>query len=180
MEFIDGNVFALHVGQDLRLFEIIFSENPSSPRKIQLLHTIHPFSSQLRSHIQWTPGASRFVFLSQKRLRGVHIPHDTSLPPTLIELGSFKCNTNSIGDWFNVLGNLTSLSFSAAEQPAEVTTHPWNGWTREASYLCKPVPVDIPGVIGPAVVIAYSEDVGRLVLCHAFGVRIELLILDLM
>lgn len=188
MGFVHHNMFAFYAGQNLRLFEITPHEDSRPPHAIHLLHTLPSVKFDLSSEIRWTPGASHMVFLDKGLLRGVYIPHDKTLPPTLVEFGRYKPDYSR--SWlslqFGALGISTSLLPTGSGSLLEVVTHCWNDSGRQEGLIRKPVLVDTQlewSKNSGLIPIMWSDDLSRMLLLvndNSSHRRDVLLILDLM
>jgi hypothetical protein len=86
MEFIYGNILAIQSMKksSLSIFEV---ESSSS---LKLLHRIDMLTF-LYSTPRWTPQATVITMVNRSGgIQGLVIPHDTSHPPTFVELGSYS------------------------------------------------------------------------------------------
>ncbi|KAF7760893.1 hypothetical protein Agabi119p4_10302 [Agaricus bisporus var. burnettii] len=105
MELICKDIFAMddQASRSLLIFEI----GPSG--SLNLLHRIDMYSlSWLK--IRWTPGASIITMMNveQEKLQGLVIPHDSSRPPTIVELGrrnERESGGRESGTWVVVAGD---------------------------------------------------------------------------
>lgn len=187
--FIHHNMFALYAGQNLHLLEIAPHEDSRPPHAIHLLHTLPSVEFDLLSGIRWTPGASHLVLLNKGLLRGVHIPHDQTLPPIFVEFGRYQPDY-SRRSWltlqFGALGISTSILPTGSGSPLEVVTHCWNDSGRQGGLIRKPALVDIRpewAENSDLIPIMWSDDLSRTLLLvndHSSQSRGVLLILDLM
>lgn len=168
--FIYDNVLAICTSRGaIRLFDIVGSESTTgceSSSTFKLLHTV-PFSYDFCSDIQWSPLESYVVSITHEgEFKGLRVPHDRSIPPTVLELGKHEKFLNKTSGW--KLGTSVSTFLSASSAPMEIVHHPWIN-VRGGSALLNCLKQSLNGFRVPdleiqAKVIAFSEDLGRFVI----------------
>lgn len=158
VEFINKNVFAMCSTEPhlLYLFEITCVDGSHSPNAIKLLHTVE-LSFDRKSDIRRFPGVSMLVTLFSDELKGVVIPHDKTIPPTVVELG--RCGSDWDPRHCCALGISASLFFNETDRTCEILAHEWNlscSVSSKHSYLLDR-PRRFPRLV------RFDQDTGRLV-----------------
>lgn len=167
MEFIDKDVFAVCGSSPnlVYILEIMRLDGSHSPHTIKLLHTVEISFSE-RSEIRRFPDVSRFVMLTlDKELKGLVIPHDKTVAPTVVELGRYK------GDWLPrdccALGVSASLFFDETNNTYEILTPEWNP---PSSVISKHSTSTLdPPLRLPAMLSGFDQDTGRLLFPSRHG-----------
>ncbi|KAF5351168.1 hypothetical protein D9756_008347 [Leucocoprinus leucothites] len=166
--FIYDDVLAMCTSRDvIQLYDIVGSDPTTccSSSAFKLLHTVS-FSFHFCSNIRWSPLESYMVSITREgEFKGLRIPHDRTIPPTVMELGRHEKFLNHRPGW--KLDTSISISLDDHNGPVDIIYHPWTN-VRDGSsvsnYFRRLLGVfKVPYIWWGARVVGFSEDLGRLV-----------------